>query len=210
MLTLAAAATLVACATPSQRPEKMRATKDFTFPWSTKKAPRTDFQARIADGKLSFTFDCEDRDLVVSREWRGESTLDGEDRVEIFFARDPGLARYWCVEIDPQGRVHDYAASHYRKFDSAWDCPGLKTTGTRSKSGYRVTGSIPLETLENLLGKPVTSGASIRVGLFRAEFYGSGPSARGEANDNWLSWVRPSVKTPDFHVPSAFTEVSMP
>ena len=76
-----------------------------------------------------------------------------------------------------------------RKFDSAWDCPGLRTTGTRTADGYRVTGSIPLKTLSSLLGPRIGGGSTIRVGLFRAEFYGTGKTARGEADDNWLAQV---------------------
>jgi hypothetical protein len=183
---------------------------DFAFPWSAKRAPRTEFHAHVAEGRFCFSFVAEDRDLVVSGEWRGESTLDGEDRVEVFFARDAALERYYCIEVDPLGRVHDYAARHYRKFDPAWNCPGLRTTGVRTEDGYRVTGSFPLETLASMLGRPVASGLTIRVGLFRAEFYGRGATARGEAADNWLSWILPGSGTPDFHIPSAFADLTLP
>jgi hypothetical protein len=211
ILTLAAALMLTACSTPPAIREKDAVVvRNFTFPWSANPAPRTEFRATIIGERLHFSFDAEDRDLVVAEKWRGESTLDGEDRVEIFFARDAALARYYCVEVDPLGRVHDYAASHYRKFDSAWNCPGLRTTGTRTADGYRVTGSIPLKTLSSLLGPRIGSGSTIRVGLFRAEFYGTGKTARGEADDNWLSWVPPTAKTPDFHIPSAFTDFRLP
>jgi hypothetical protein len=97
-----------------------------------------------------------------------------------------------------------------QKFDSTWDCPGLRTTGTRTAHGYRVTGSIPLKTLSSLLGPRIGSGSAIRVGLFRAEFYGTGKTARGEADDNWLSWVHPTAKTPDFHIPLAFNALHLP
>lgn len=185
-------------------------TRNFTFPWAAKPAPRTEFRANIAGGRLHFAFDCDDRDLVIAREWRGESTLDGEDRVEIFFARDATLSRYFCIEIDALGRVHDYAASHYRKFDSAWDCPGLRTAARRTKSGYRVDASLPLSALSTMMSRPVRSSDTVLAGLFRAEFYGSEPRTHGDADDNWLSWVRPTTKTPDFHVPSAFTHFTLP
>ena len=68
--------------------------------------------------RLHFTFTVEDGDIGVTKKWSGESTLDGEDRVEVFFANDSALKGYWCLKIDSRGRGHDYHAQHYRKFDS--------------------------------------------------------------------------------------------
>jgi hypothetical protein len=206
---LSAGALLLASCTASLHDAGFVAT-GFAFPWAERPAPRTGFRAWIAAGRFEFSFEAEDADLVLSREWRGESTLDVEDRVEIFFARDAGLDRYYCIEIDPLGRVHDYSASHYRRFDSTWDCPDLRVSAARTPDGYRVDGSIPLDTLSSLIGKRVGPGATIRTGLFRADFYGRGAGARGEAADNWLSWIRPVSATPDFHVPSAFADLTLP
>lgn len=180
---------------------------DFSYPWADKPAPRTTFRARTDGERLHFTFHVDDSDVIVSDTWKGESTLDGEDRVEIFLAGDPALADYWCIEIDPRGRVHDYHARHYRQFDPSWNCPGLRTEGERSAGGYVVRGSIPLATLSDLLGRPIASGTEIRVGLFRADF---DKATRGEANDNWLSWIRPTSTHPDFHIPSAFAPWRLP
>jgi hypothetical protein len=159
---------------------------------------------------LHFTFDVEDSDIVVSEDWKGESTLDGEDRVEIFFAKDAALAEYWCIEIDSRGRVHDYFAKHYRKFDSDWNCPGIKAEGSVTPTGYTVRASIPLKVLADLLGRPIVAGSEIRIGLFRAEFYGKQPATHGESDDNWISWVKPDSKKPDFHIPSAFRTWRLP
>lgn len=177
---------------------------DFTYPWADKPVPRTEVAIRNADDALQFTFSVDDSEIIFTEKWEGENTLDGEDRVEVFFAKDEQLKEYWCIEIDSQGRVHDYQASHYRNFDNTWNCPGLKTTAERTSTGYKVTAIIPLATLNQLLGKPVQKGAEIRLGLFRAEFFGTDPATHGDANDNWISWVRPDATKPDFHVPSAF------
>ncbi len=179
----------------------------FSFPWADKPAPRTEFRAHTDGDRLHFTFDVEDSDVIVSDAWNGESTVDGEDRVEIFLAKDPALEDYWCIEIDPKGRVHDYRARHYRQFDASWNCPGLLAEGERTARGYVVRGSLPLATLSGLLGHPVTRGTEIRVGLFRADFY---KATRGEANDNWISWIRPTSAHPDFHIPSAFASWRLP
>ncbi len=192
------------------QPENYSVITGFTFPWSDKPAPRTSFNAFTDAERLHFEFTAEDDDLIIAPTWAGESTLDGEDRVEIFIARDAALRDYYCIEIDALGRVHDYAARHYRKFDSNWDCAGLQTAARRTASGYVVSGSLPLATLGALTGKPVTRGSTIRIGLFRAEFYGKGSRTHGDAADNWLSWVRPDTPQPDFHVPSAFRDWRVP
>lgn len=179
----------------------------FSFPWSSRPAPATEFRALADANRLYFAFEVEDDDVVVEETFSGESTLDREDRVEIFFARDAALDRYFCLEIDPRGRVHDYAASHYRRFDSTWTCAGLRAAGRIRPGGYTVEASIPLQTLADLMGRPVTAGSTLRMGLFRAEFR---RGARGEADDNWLSWIKPATPKPDFHVPSAFADWRVP
>lgn len=193
---------LVSCGRPASPPQFE--TADFSYPWSEETAPRTVFQAHAKDGRLHFHFDVEDSDVVVEEKWSGQSTLDGEDRVEIFFANDETLADYWCIEIDPLGRVHDYHARHYREFDSDWNCPSLQVTAQRTAAGYEVTGSVALQTLGDLLGQPVQRGTSIHVGLFRADFFGPPGATRGESPTNWISWERPASPQPDFHIPSAF------
>ena len=187
-----------------------RTISEFRFPWADAPAPRTVFRARTVGDRLEFDFDVDDADVIVREAWGGESTVDGEDRVELFVARDPDLRDYWCIEIDPLGRVHDYRARHYRRFDDSWNCPGLETQGARTAAGYAVRGSIPLATLSELMGRPIAAGSELRIGLFRAEFRGTGPAARGEADDNWISWVRPGGEKPDFHVPGAFASFAVP
>jgi hypothetical protein len=152
-------------------------------------------------------FEAEDDDVVVEKEFSGEPTLDREDRVEIFFACDSDLDRYYCLEIDPLGRVHDYSAAYYRKFDSTWNCPGLQTAGRIHLGGYTVEAAIPLKTLSDLLNRPIAAGSTLRVGIFRAEFR---KGSLGDADDNWLSWIKPKAAKPDFHVPSAFADWKIP
>ncbi|MGI9456096.1 MAG: hypothetical protein ACR2NU_06005 [Aeoliella sp.] len=177
---------------------------DFSYPWAEETVPLTVFQAHTQDARLHFHFIVEDSEVIVEQEWSGESTLDREDRVEVFFAKDEALTDYWCIEIDPLGRVHDYHARHYREFDADWNCPGLQVTAKRSAKGYEVTGSLATQTLSSLLGQPVKRGTFIRIGLFRADFFGPLGATRGESATNWISWVRPTSAQPDFHIPSAF------
>ncbi len=175
--------------------------KDLSFPWERRPAPKTEFRAIRDDDTFYFSFAVVDSDIVVAETFDGESVVDGEDRVEIFMTCDPELKKYYCLEIDPRGRVHDYAAVYYRTFDGSWNCPGLRTAGTINEKGYVVEGSVPLQRLQSLglwSGEP---GATIRAGVFRAEF-DHGPGAAPV--EHWISWVDPGTKEPDFHVPSAF------
>lgn len=186
---------------------KARKEAGFVYPWSKRTPPATEFRALVDSERLWFAFDVEDADVVMAEEFSGELNLDLEDRVEIFFARDAALDRYFCIEIDPLGRVHDYAGRSYRKFDDNWNCAGLRAAGRISTRGYTVEASIPLESLSELLGRRISPGASLRVGLFRAEF---GKGALGDADDNWMSRVKPNTASPDFHVPSAFADWRLP
>jgi hypothetical protein len=181
--------------------------KDFSFPWSSRAAPPTVFRALADSDWLYFAFEVTDSEVVVEHEFAGESTLDREDRVEIFFARDAALKQYYCLEIDPLGRVHDYAARFYRQFDSRWNCAGLRAAGRIHPGGYTVEAAIPLKTLSDLMGRPIAAGSTLLAGFFRAEFY---RGALGDADDNWLSWIKPATAKPDFHVPSAFAQWQVP
>lgn len=115
---------LASCGRPASSPQIEFA--DFIYPWAEETVPHTVFQAYTQDARLHFKFVVEDSEVVVEEIWSGESTLDGEERVEIFFAKDETLADYWCIAIDPLGRLHDYHAQYYRKFDSDWNCPDLQ------------------------------------------------------------------------------------
>jgi hypothetical protein len=181
--------------------------RDFVFPWSPRTAPATTLRALADADRLYIAFEVSDNDVVIARDFTGESTLDQEDRVEIFFARDNALNSYFCIEIDPLGRVHDYAARNYRTFDNGWNCPGLRAAGRIQPGGYTVEVAIPLRTLTELVGRPVSAGTGLRTGFFRAEFrHGS----VGDEADNWISWVKPNTGKPDFHVPSALADWRIP
>ena len=137
--------------------------------------------------------------LTYVNESKKEEVLYG-DRVEIFFAADDDLRSYYCLEIDPNARVYDYVASHYRRFDAAWQWPSgqLRIETNKSENGYEVAMAIGKESLTNL---ELIQNQRIRAGIFRGKCM--------EINFNqdrmqWISWVPPQSPFPDFHVPSAF------
>ena len=172
--------------------------RSFISPWEADLPDQTEFLSFVSGENLYFAFRVEDSDLVI---------LDGEeeglvargDRIELFFSRSLTLEDYFCVEIDPRGRVFDYRGSYYRQFDNAWSFPGLETAGGITAQGYIVEGAIPLASFD-LIGLPLTGRESvILLGLYRAEF-SEVPNHREE----WISWIRPDSETPDFHIPSSF------
>ena len=172
----------------------------LTFPWRAEPAPPTAFVALVDGESLHFAFQVTDEDVVLVDGAEGDESLVARgDRVELFLARDPELEDYYSIEIDPRGRVLDYRGRFYRRFDDGWDCPGLQVAARQRAGGYDVEGRIPLLSLREM-GLRWTSSRPLLAGVFRGEF-----SHRGKTiAESWISWVRPRVETPDFHVPSAF------
>jgi len=192
--------------------------KRFVFPWKGVAAPETEFRALWDNEHLYFAFRVQDVDVVVVDNWRDERDAVFEDRVEIYFSRDDALREYFCAEIDPHGRVFDYRARFYRRFEPEWTFTGLEAKGNRRHDGYEVEGRIPLRALAALGFPTARPGVKIRLGLYRAEFSHdrSGRAAALSARhtlgrqppgpppvEEWISWVNPKTAEPDFHVPSS-------
>jgi hypothetical protein len=175
---------------------------ELVFPWRDVPAPETAFILQTDGAALYFAFWVADEDIVVVDGPAGdESLVERGDRVELFFARDEKLREYYSIEIDPTGRVLDYSARFYRHFDSEWDCPGLEVAAQRRPGGYDVEGRLPRRALESMGLTLPSNRKPMLAGVFRAEFSHRGGEA---AHESWISWIRPWVPKPDFHVPSAF------
>ena len=127
-------------------PEWSRANveRHFIFPWKKAEAPATEFLAFCDDEHLYFAFRVEDADIVVLDKLRDKQDAVLEDRVEMFFSRDPQMKDYFSLEIDSRGRVFDCRNSYYRQSDPTWSCKGIETVGISSDKGYVVEGRIPL------------------------------------------------------------------
>jgi hypothetical protein len=173
----------------------------FGYPWEDFPPPRTEFRALFDAYALYFTFTVEDDDIVLVESFRDKEDVVFEDRVELFFALDESLEQYFCLEIDPLGRVLDYRASHYRIFDFSWSFPGLDVVGVRTSDGYAVQGRIALETFQSLGFPPLDSDGGVKFGMYRADFR---HVAGGKWKERWISWVDPQTDEPDFHVPQSF------
>lgn len=191
----------------------------FTLPWSQHVPPRTRFEAICDEEQLCFAFSVKDPDLFVLDTLRDKQDIGFEDRVEIFLSRDDGMRDYICLEMDPRGRVMDYRAAYYRKTDMKWRCPGLKIAGRQGDGGYVVEGRLALDQLEKLGFPRLRPGVRVRAALCRAEFShdrtGRAPDPQDSIHhqgrrfegtpplEDWMTWVDPHTKEPDFHVPAA-------
>lgn len=198
---------------------KAQVERQFTFPWKQAAAPPTEFRALCDDRYLYFTFRVHDADVVVLDKLRDEEDEVFEDRVEMYFSRDDQMQDYYCIEIDSRGRAFDYRGSYYRRLDAKWNWQALETKGAAMQQGYTVEGRIALSGFEALGFARLRPGVKIRCGLFRAEFShdrSGRPVVQRESIHNrgrtldgpppledWISWVDPKTKEPDFHVPSS-------
>ncbi|MGX5819855.1 carbohydrate-binding family 9-like protein [Chitinophaga lutea] len=174
--------------------------KPLHEPWQQRKKGDTRFRAGYDSDYFYFRFLVTDS-LLVSVDGNAEIAVANGDRVEIFFSGDTTLREYYCLEISPEGRVLDYRAAHYRRFDDTWNLSGLEVFASAHSKGYQVSGRIPLAFLRKLAGKDGTmAGSKIHAGIFRADKISPGATD----NFNWYSWIMPQTPTPDFHIPSAF------
>lgn len=165
-------------------------------PWPGEEEDKTTFKAFASPGHFNFSFDVWDNSLTTVP-FQNETSVEKEDRVELFFSNDTSLTTYYCIEIDPNGNTLDYSASFYRDFDKTWDFSSKELATRTTDKGYLVEGKISLNELSEL-------GISFPfyVGIFRADFR---PAVENAVT--WFSWQRPKSKTPDFHIPSAFGEI---
>ena len=193
--------------------------KGFVFPWKQAPAPATEFRALCDETNLYFTFQVRDDDVVALERLRDKQDEVFEDRVEMYFGRDEQMKDYFCLEVDSKGRAFDYRGSYPRHLDPSWKFEGLETKATALPDGYEVEGRIPLKIFVALGFPALRPGVKIRCGLYRAEFSHdrSGRAVEQKASvhnmgrrvegpppiEEWLSWVDPKTKEPDFHVPSS-------
>ena len=106
---------------------------------------------------------------------------------------------YYCLEMDPKGRVLDYEAHYYRDFNREWTWPhDLNIQVDINKKGYSLEGQIALKTLEDL---GLLKKHTIEAGVYRGHCT---KIIDDKGHITWMTWVNPGTASPDFHVPSSF------
>jgi hypothetical protein len=172
----------------------------FVYPWEKERAPFTSFKALHSNDWLYCLFTVTDENIITYEEKKDKTDVLNSDRVEIFFKQQHNTSPYYCLEMDPLGRVYDCQAEFKKKFNPAWSWPTghliIKTS--RTKEGYIVEIAISKSSL-NTLG--LLQDKVLRAGLYRAECI---QLVGNKATMKWISWIRPNSPTPDFHIPSSF------
>jgi hypothetical protein len=168
----------------------------LTNPWKDRDQDETRFKCFISKDRFYFYFNVIDTTIVMY-DYEDEQTVKKEDRAELFFSPDKSLKQYYCIEIDPGGKVLDYSAKFYRKFLESWDFNTLVIGSEITSKGYIIEGSIDLSELKTLNIKN-----SFFMGVFRADFI-----KRQSDEVNWYSWVDPNTSKPDFHIRTALRKV---
>ena len=169
---------------------------DFCLPWDKKFAQETQFKATFDESYLYFLFYSKDSNLVVLENISEEQDIAKEDRIEIYLSASESLDEYFCFEVDPYGRVLDYKAKFYRKFDRKWNINQLIVESKITDDGFNTAMAIPLKALKEM---NIDISKHFYVGLFRADLENSSSGLK----ENWISWVEPKTSEPDFHVPEA-------
>ena len=181
--------------------EKADRLRDFTCPWSPGTPPEMMFRALWDEQWFYFRFDIAGSGILTFANTNHKMEVVDSDRVEIFFRTNSQLNPYYCLELDPLGRILDYKARYYRQFEYEWQWPGEKqliVSATFTEGGYSVEGSITLESLKQL---DLLHNNELQAGLFRGECL---KLPDPESAFNWISWVQPHSLHPDFHIPSSF------
>ena len=169
---------------------------DFYLPWDKKSAQETRFKALFDESYLYSIFYSKDSNLVVLENISEEMDIAKEDRIEIYLSASESMDEYFCFEVDPYGRVLDYKAKFYRKFDGEWNINQLIVESKINDDGFNTAIAIPLKALKEM---NIDVSRKFYVGLFRADLEDSSSGLK----ENWISWIKPKTSEPDFHVPEA-------
>ena len=173
---------------------------DFCSPWSTEKGTKVTFKALWDREKLFFNFTVLDTEIHLEKRDDSFDSIGKSDRVELFFRTDSTLNPYYCLEIDPAGRIMDFMAHPNTNFNFNWNWPknDLVVKSTVNADSFSVEGSISMQSLKTL---NLIKNNKIETGVFRAKYI---KRQNENFEPNWITWVNPNIETPNFHIASSF------
>lgn len=180
---------------------------DFSYPWEDgqQQPSPTAFKALHNERWLYCLFVVQDNNVNIYTDKHEKREVVWSDRAEIFFKIDDQLTPYYCLELDPSGRILDYIGEHYRKFDFQWRWPagGLIVKTHLTSQGYTIELAISKQSLTSL---GLLKDNTLQAGLYRADCI----SLNGkDAKFKWISWIKPKSETPDFHIASSFGSLKL-
>lgn len=173
---------------------------DFCSPWDSEKIKKIEFRALHDDEKLFFCFKVFDSELHINPSKNTMESINNSDRVELFFRSDLNMNPYYCLEIDPTGRIMDFKARPEKKFDFNWSWPSnhIQVESMIREKFYVVEGFV---TMESLFDFDLVHQNSLQVGVFRAKY----KSEKSKSfRPSWITWVDPKTNAPNFHIESSF------
>lgn len=177
---------------------------DLSYPWQLKEYPSTSFKAYYDEAYLYFQFYAHGPDPLVYVNDNHKLEVRHSERVEIFFRGDETMKPYYCLEMDPHGRVLDYRADYYRVFDREWSWPDdLELVILQEEGHYTLSGKLRLTTLEKL---GLLKDKQLEVGLYRGHCT---EIINEQGIIKWSTWIDPKTDEPDFHVPGSFGVIQL-
>ncbi len=173
---------------------------DFSSPWDTQPVKKIEFKALHNAEKIFFQFKVHDHQVHIHSSENRKNSIDNSDRVELFFRSDSSLNPYYCLEIDPLGRIMDFKAKPNKEFDFNWNWP-IKDIEIKSRIAslfFIVEISITIQSLKEL---HLLKNGKIETGIYRAKY---NKKKNGSFEPTWIPWVDPNTETPNFHTPTSF------
>lgn len=179
---------------------------DFSSPWHFEEVADIEFKA-LHDGKNLFvSYKVIDSSLHIDSTDNSKKSVDNSDRVELFLRSDKHLDPYYCLEIDPLGRVQDFIARPNRQFDYTWDWPkqDISIKSHITSTAFSVEMRISIDALKRF--KLIQNDGHIEAGIFRAKY---NQKQNGQFEPTWITWIDPQTETPNFHIASSFGKLKL-
>ncbi len=179
--------------------EDIQEVSEFLYPWNRDHMMETEFRSYFNHEFLFFRFKAFGPKPKIFIQNDHKLEVRHSKRVEIFFRENRNMRPYYCLEIDPLGRVLDYKANYYRDFDREWKWPDDLELQTKMEENYYVvSGKFKLATLRRM---NLLKSNRIELGLYRGHCI---DIKNGTGDIRWSTWIDPQTNDPDFHVPDSF------
>lgn len=173
--------------------------KDFTNLTTQHGELETHFQAYYCKQYIHFKFTAFGQEPKVYVYNNHKMEVCESERVEIFLRVDGKMSPYYCLEIDAIGRLLDYKAEYYRKFDYDWSWREPISIQSDIKGNcYIISGKLNISYLKEL---QILKNQKLQIGLFRGHCKNI---IENKASMEWISWIKTNSIKPDFHISSAF------
>ena len=186
--------------------DKAAVLKDFISPWHVEDVEDIEFRALHDDENLYVSYRVNDASLHIDTTNDSKKSVDNSDRVELFLRSDKHLDPYYCLEIDPLGRVQDFIARANRQFDYTWDWPkeDISIKSEITATCFTVEVSISIASLKKF--KLLQKDGIIEAGIYRAKYH---QQSNGQFQPTWITWIDPQTETPNFHTASSFGKLKL-